>query len=55
MPEESETTAETAFMGEASELENIVQTKESTVTESKVVPKETEIFTEEKHRRNKKP
>ena len=40
--------AETAFVGEVSELETIVQTKESTVTESKVVPKETEIFTEEK-------
>ena len=34
--------------GEVSELETIVQTKESTVTESKVVPKQTEIFTEEK-------
>ena len=40
--------AETAFVGEVRELETIVQTKESTVTESKVVPKETEIFTEEK-------
>ena len=40
--------AETAFVGEVSELETIVRTKESTVTESKVVPKETEIFTEEK-------
>ena len=46
--EENEKTAETAFVGEVSELETIVQTKESTVTESKVVPKETEIFTEEK-------
>ncbi len=48
VPEESEMAAETAFVGEVSELETIVQTKESTVTESKVVPKETEIFTEEK-------
>ena len=48
LPEESETTSETAFVGEVSELETIVQTKESMVTESKVVSKETEIFTEEK-------
>ena len=48
VPEESEMAAETVFVGEASELETIVQTKESTVTESKVMPKETEIFTEEK-------
>ena len=48
VPEESEKSAETAFVGEVSELETIVQTKESKVTESKVVPKETEIFTEEK-------
>ena len=38
VPEESEKPAETAFVGEVSELETIVQTKESTVTESKVVP-----------------
>ena len=48
VPEESEKPAETAFVGEVSELETIVQTKESMVTESKVVSKETEIFTEEK-------
>ena len=48
VPEESEMAAETAFGCEVSELETIIQTKESTVTESKVVPKETEIFTEEK-------
>ena len=48
VPEKSEKSAETAFVGEVTEEETIVQTKESTVTESKVVPKETEIFTEEK-------
>ena len=48
VPEDNETTAETAFVGEVSEVETIVQTKDSMVTESKVVPKETEIFTEEK-------
>ena len=48
VPEGSGKPAETAFVGEVSELETIVQTKESMVTESKVVPKETEIFTEEK-------
>ena len=48
VPEGSGKPAGTAFVGEVSELETIVQTKESTVTESKVVPKETEIFTEEK-------
>ena len=48
VPEGSGNPAETAFVGEVSELETIVQTKESTVTESKGVPKETEMFTEEK-------
>jgi len=48
VPEGSGKPAGTAFVGEVSELETIVQTKEPTVTESKVVPKEKEIFTEEK-------
>ena len=47
VPEESETTAETAFVSEASETETEVETEESTVTESETTCTETEVFTEE--------
>ena len=48
VPEESKTTAETAFVSEASEAETAVETEETTVTESEAEPTETEVFTEEK-------
>ena len=48
VPEERETTAEMAFVGEASETETAVETEETTVTESETEPTETEVFTEEK-------
>ena len=48
VPEESETTAETAFVSEANKAEIAVETEEVTVTESEVVTEETEVFTEEK-------
>ena len=48
VPEESETTAETAFVGEMSETETVVKTEEITVTESEVVTEEPEVYTEEK-------
>ena len=47
-PEENETTAETAFVGEMSEAETAVETEETTVTESEAEPKKTEVFIEEK-------
>jgi len=48
VPEESETTAETAFVGEVSETETAVETEEPTVTENETATKEIEVFTEEK-------
>ena len=48
MPEVSETTAETAFVGEASETGTEVNTEETTATESQVVTEEPKVFTEEK-------
>ena len=48
VPEESKTTAESAFVGEASEMETDVETVKTTVTESETEPTETEVFTEEK-------
>ena len=48
MPEESETTAETALVAEVSETETTVETEEPTVTESETATKEIEVFTEEK-------
>ena len=54
VPEESETTAETAFVAEVSETETDVETEEPTiteeptVTESETATKEIEVFTEEK-------
>ena len=48
VPEESEITAETAFVGEVSETETAVETEEPTVTESETATKEIEVFTEEK-------
>ncbi len=48
VPEESETTAETAFVGEVSGTEMAVETEETTVTERETEPMETDVFTEEK-------
>ena len=48
MPEESETTAETAFVAEVSETETAVETEEPTATESETATKEIEVFAEEK-------
>ena len=48
VPEESETTAETEFVGEVSEIETAKKAEETTATESEVVIKEPEVFTEEK-------
>ena len=48
VPEESETTEETAFVGEVSETKFKVETEEPTITESEVVNEETEVLTEEK-------
>ena len=48
VPEVSETTAETAFVGEVSKTEIAVEIKETTVNESEVVTEEHEVFNEEK-------
>ena len=48
VPEESETTAETAFVREVSETETTVETEETTITGSETEPTEPEVFTEEK-------
>ena len=48
VPEDNETTAETAFVGEVSKTETAVETEETTVTECETEPTETEVFTEEK-------
>ncbi len=48
VPEVSETTAETAFVGEASETGTEVNTEETTAPESHVVTEEPKVFTEEK-------
>ena len=48
VPEDNETTAETAFVGEVSKTETAVEIKETTVNESKVVTEELEVFNEEK-------
>lgn len=48
VPEASETTAEMAFVGEASETGTEVNTEETTATESQVVTEEPKVFTEEK-------
>ena len=48
VPEESETTEVTMFVGEVSKTETAVEIKETTVNESKVVTEEPEVFTEEK-------
>ena len=48
VPEDNETTAETAFVGEASETGTEVNTEETTATESQVVTEEPKVFTEEK-------
>ena len=48
MPEESKTTAETAFMSEVSEAKTTVESEETTVSEIKSETTETEVFTEEK-------
>ncbi len=48
VPEDNETTAETAFLGEESETGTEVNTEETTATESQVVTEEPKVFTEEK-------
>ena len=48
VPEDNETTAETAFVGEASETGTEVNAEETTATESEVVIEEPEVFNEEK-------
>ena len=48
VPEESKTTAETAFVSEVSEAKNTVESEETTVSEIKSETTETEVFTEEK-------
>ena len=48
VPETSETTEVTVFVGEVSKTETAVEIKETTVNESKVVIEEPEVFTEEK-------
>ena len=48
VPEESETTAETAFVSEASGTETPDETEETTVIASEAEPTGTEVFTEEK-------
>ena len=48
VPEDNETTAETAFVGEVSKTETAVEIKETTVNESEVVTEEPKVFTEEK-------
>lgn len=47
MPEESETTAETALVSEQKETEIETETTETTATESELLPPETEVTTEE--------
>ena len=47
MPEESETTAETAIMSEQKETETEDETAETTTAESEMLPPETEVTTEE--------
>ena len=48
VPEERETTAETAFVREVSETKTAVETEETKVSESETTPTEPEVFTEEK-------
>ncbi len=48
VPEESEITVETVFVGEVIETETEVETEETTVTESEAESTETEVLTEEK-------
>ncbi|MBE6636670.1 MAG: hypothetical protein E7618_02565 [Ruminococcaceae bacterium] len=48
VPEESETTAETAFVGEVSKTETTVESEEPTVSKCETDSTETEVFTEEK-------
>ena len=48
VPEQRETTAETAFVDEVSETETTAETEETTVIKSEKEPTETEVFTEEK-------
>ena len=48
VPEESKTTAETAFVGEVSETATEVETGETIATESEVVTEEPEVFNEDK-------
>ena len=48
VPEESETTAEAAFVSEASGTETPDETEETTVIASEAEPTGTEVFTEEK-------
>ena len=55
VPEDNETTAETAFVGEASETGTEVNTKETTATESQVGPKNPRCLLKKKHLRCKKP
>lgn len=47
MPEESETTAETAFVSETEEAETEAETTETTVAESEILPPETDAVMEE--------
>ena len=54
VPEDNETTAETAFVGEVSKTETAVEIKETTVNESEVVTEEPEVFNEENVKENKK-
>ena len=55
VPEDNETTAETAFVGEASETGTEVNTKETTATESQVGPKNPRCLLKKKQLRSKKP
>ena len=48
VPEDNETTAETAFVGEVSKTETSVEITETTVNENEVVTEEHEVFDEEK-------
>ena len=48
VPETSETTEVTAFVGEVSKTETAVEIKETTANENEVVTEEHEVFTEEK-------
>ena len=48
VPEESEITVETAFVGEVSETVTEVETGETIATESEVVTEEPKVFTEDK-------